>query len=331
MIQIDFNKDSDMPLYQQIVDRFTRNIRNGTLTAGYKLPTVRALSDTTGASRGTVKHAYDALEQLGLIKKQQGSGTFVCDLSENRTSSKKDEALNAIDALLDRMQELSFSTNDIRIFFELKLRERESMVRDVRIGAVDCSPEALSVIHRQISAISHTDVYEYLLQPVLDSPQTFNPGLDLYLTTKTHFELLSTKLSDSSELFPVVMSVPSSVVLEFARIPADTSVGIICASNRFAQIISKNCERYCTLEEQPYTVLFGSEELQSLLERVDQVILPPNYLRFCSSAEQKLLKHHRERTKNQPIIHRYEIEKSSLLYLERKIEELYEENRSLGQ
>ena len=331
MIQIDFNKDNDMPIYQQIVDRFTRNIKNGTLSAGYKLPTVRALSDITGASRGTVKHAYDALEHLGLIKKQQGSGTFVCDISENRTSSKKDEALTAIDTLLDRMQELSFSTNDIRIFFELKLRERESMVRDVRIGAVDCSPEALSVIRSQVSDMGHTDVYEYLLQPVLDSPKAFNPGMDLYLTTKTHFELLSPKLSESSELFPVVMSVPSPVVLEFARIPAVTTVGIICSSNRFAQIISKHCELYCTLNQPPDTALFGSDELESLLNSVDQLILPPNHLRFCSSAEQKLLKHHRERTKNKPIIHRYEIERSSLLYLERKIEELYKKNHSLGQ
>lgn len=328
MIQINLTNDSNIPIYQQIVERITKEIKSGTIPAGYKLPTVRALSDTIGASRGTVKHAYDTLEQLGLIEKHQGSGTFVCDLSDKQPTSKKEQALRAIDALLDQMLSLSFSMKDIRIFLDLKLQEREYMVQDVQIGAIDCSPEALSVIRDQISSIPHADVYEYLLNSVLNVSRPFNPGLDLYLTTHTHFHDLSPKIPSNHELFQIIMAVPSTTVLEFARITGNVQVGILCASERFAHIMSKNCSRYCLLQKPIKTSLFGNKKLDEFLESVDQLVLPPNHLRFCSSEEQKQIKEHQNRTGNIPIIHRYEIENSSLLYLERKIEAIYEANRN---
>ena len=306
-MQIILNEHSEVPIYQQIVDRVTRDIRGGILPAGYKLPTVRALADDTGASRGTVKHAYDTLEQLGLIKKTQGSGTFVCDLKGDAPTSTKEQALHAIDSLLDRMQELGFTMRDIRIFVELKLREREQMVRDVRVGAVDCSPEALSAIRDQVSALAHADVYEYLLQTVLEAPQKFSPGLDLFLTTRTHYEELGRKMAPGQRLIQVVMAVPSATVMELARIPGDARVGILCQSERFAQIVRRNCERYCLLEQPPRVMLFGSDGLERFLTETDRLILPPNHLRFCTAGEQALLQEHKARPGSDAVIHRYEI------------------------
>jgi hypothetical protein len=61
-----------------------------------------------------------------------------------------------------KMQELSFSLNDIRIFLDLKLWEREEQVQHVMVAAVDCNPEALSVMCGQIAELPHTEVSTYL-------------------------------------------------------------------------------------------------------------------------------------------------------------------------
>lgn len=321
------NTASDMPIYQQIVDSIVHDIRTGKLPPEYQLPTVRQLSETCGASQGTVKHAYDTLEQLGLIEKTQGRGTFVCDIHGDKPAGKKEQALEAIDKLLDHMQELEFPLRDIRIFVDLKLREREQMFRNVRVGAVDCSPEALSVMCRQISELAHVDVYEYHLRQVLDDPQRFNPGLDLIVTTPTHYHQLSEKMLPDKEPVRLVMAIASPTVLALARLQPDCRVGIVCASERFSGVILRAMEQFCNLQTPPRIAYFGdTAAIEALLTDTDQLILPPHYLQFCSGAEQTLISSFSERSV--PIEYQYQVERGSLLYLEEQASKIYQENRN---
>jgi DNA-binding transcriptional regulator YhcF (GntR family) len=149
---------SRIPIYRQIVDRIARDISLGILPPGCQLPTVRLLAGRSSISHGTIKHAYDMLEREGLIKKSRGSGTFVAFPKEIERGGAKVKALAAIDQLLDEMEQLAFSPKDIRIFMDLKLREREEQIRQVTVAAVDCSPEPLSVMYRQILDLPHTEV-----------------------------------------------------------------------------------------------------------------------------------------------------------------------------
>ena len=62
----------EIPIYRQLVDRIRADIRTEQLPAGAQLPTVRELADRLGLARGTIKRAYDELEQSGLVEKVQG-------------------------------------------------------------------------------------------------------------------------------------------------------------------------------------------------------------------------------------------------------------------
>lgn len=324
-IQVD--PTSEVPIYQQLVNCILHDIRTGELPAQFQLPTVRQLSEECGASQGTVKHAYDTLEQLGLIEKTQGRGTFVCDIRADKPAGKKEQALEAIDHLLDRMEELDFPLRDIRIFLDLKLREREQMFRNVRIGAVDCSPEALTVMSRQISELPHVDVYEFHLHQVLDDPQRFNPGLDLIVTTPTHYHQLSEKMLPDKEPVRLVMAIASPTVLALARIPPETALGIVCASERFSGVIVRAVEQFCSLQAPPRIAYFGdTPAIETLLANSDQLILPPQYLQFCSGKEQELISAFAEHTA--PIQYQYQVERGSLLYLEEQANKIYQSNRT---
>lgn len=65
------------PAYQQIADDIRQRILDGELQAGDKLPTESDLMAEYGVSRIVVRNATNVLQSEGLIKKQQGSGTFV--------------------------------------------------------------------------------------------------------------------------------------------------------------------------------------------------------------------------------------------------------------
>lgn len=71
------NKNSGLPLYQQIVEHFQAGILRGDLQPGTKLPTEHELSVTLGVSRGTARQAFRDLKRAGLLERRAKLGTFV--------------------------------------------------------------------------------------------------------------------------------------------------------------------------------------------------------------------------------------------------------------
>ena len=76
-MRIPINRQSPMPLYQQISSFIREQIKSGTLTTGSRLPATRDLAVSLGVGRLTVANAYADLQSKGLITGQPGSGTFI--------------------------------------------------------------------------------------------------------------------------------------------------------------------------------------------------------------------------------------------------------------
>jgi hypothetical protein len=235
----------------------------------------------------------------------------------------------AIDRLLDEMEQLAFSPKDVRIFLDLKLREREEQVRQVIVAAVDCSLEALSVMYRQILELPHTEVYKYLLDEVLETPKPFDPLADLVVTTPTHSEDLSRKMLYGREPTRLVMAIATGTALELAAIPPDTRLGIASASRRFAQVMLRACGEYGKLIHPVQVAYFGEgDSLARMIRKCNRLLLPPNYDLFSTPVETLILKSVEE--SHQPIRYRYQVERGSLLYLEEQINRIYKTNQGMG-
>ena len=290
-MQMSITEESGVPIYQQIVDDISARIQSGSLLPGQQLPTVRELASQTGVSRGTIKHAYDCLGQLGLVDMTQGRGTFIRG-PQSWDMSAKDQAMTAIDQMLDKLEQLSFTAQEMRIFFDLKLREREDDYLSIQVGVVDCSPESLAVICRQLSVLPRVEVQRFLLEDVLESPQLLRGNLDLVVTTATHFAALEDKVPGRTKLMRVVLSVASGTVLALGRLAGAKEAGIACKSLSYANIIRKSCGQFSQLDRMPDVYLLGSaQELEEYLSRKEILILPSGYHPSASSKEAKALEH----------------------------------------
>jgi GntR family phosphonate transport system transcriptional regulator len=64
-------------LWRQIADQIRQAISAGTLGADGRLPTEMALSERFGVNRHTLRSAIAALVQEGVLRAEQGRGTFV--------------------------------------------------------------------------------------------------------------------------------------------------------------------------------------------------------------------------------------------------------------
>ena len=67
------------PLWHQLAEALRARIASGEWPAGHKIPPEDQLGDTFAVSRITVRHAVQTLEAEGLLRRDQGRGTFVRD------------------------------------------------------------------------------------------------------------------------------------------------------------------------------------------------------------------------------------------------------------
>jgi DNA-binding transcriptional regulator YhcF (GntR family) len=80
-LRVEIDRSSTTPPYEQIVAQVRREVERGTLAAGTRLPTVRALAERTGLVPNTVAKAYRELEAAGVLEGRGRAGTFVASRS----------------------------------------------------------------------------------------------------------------------------------------------------------------------------------------------------------------------------------------------------------
>ena len=76
-MRIPLDRQSHIPLYQQIKTHLQQGILSGSLAPETRLPASRQLARDLGVNRITVETAYSELEADGLIFSRVGSGTYV--------------------------------------------------------------------------------------------------------------------------------------------------------------------------------------------------------------------------------------------------------------
>lgn len=81
------NSESAEPLYRQLADKLKKEMDDGILLAGSKLPTENELVETYKVSRVTVRKALDSLTQQGYLERRSGKGTFVAEKKIQRELS----------------------------------------------------------------------------------------------------------------------------------------------------------------------------------------------------------------------------------------------------
>jgi GntR family transcriptional regulator len=71
------DRDSPIPFYFQLAELLEDEIASGRWDVGRRMPSEPDLCDHYGVSRTTVRQALSRLEQVGLVTRSKGRGTFV--------------------------------------------------------------------------------------------------------------------------------------------------------------------------------------------------------------------------------------------------------------
>jgi DNA-binding transcriptional regulator YhcF (GntR family) len=113
---------ASVPPFEQLRRQVVDGVADGSLVAGTRLPTVRALADELGLAVNTVAKTYRALEADHLIETRGRAGTFVSATGDPATREAKLAAI----AYADRVHHLGLDDSDALALVEAALRARRS-------------------------------------------------------------------------------------------------------------------------------------------------------------------------------------------------------------
>jgi GntR family transcriptional regulator/MocR family aminotransferase len=130
ILQVD--RLSDIPVYIQIARKMIQAIQRGTLSAGVKLPSTRALADMLQIHRKTAVAAYQEVDAQGWIEILPNKGTFV---------SKKSLVLKAESLLTAQAKEPTYPQKAGFAFQESMLLDRQLHIRPSNLAFTDGLPD----------------------------------------------------------------------------------------------------------------------------------------------------------------------------------------------
>ncbi len=115
-MKIQIDKESRLPIHDQIKSQITGLIHAGKLKAGDQLPTMRALSIELAVNFNTVAHAYRALDAERVIITRRGEGTFVAEVPTGAEMRRlRHKKLREIArALFDEAERLGYTLEEVR-------------------------------------------------------------------------------------------------------------------------------------------------------------------------------------------------------------------------
>lgn len=87
---------SGVPIYVQIREQVLGAIGAGLLRPGEQMPTMRQMAVALAVDLNTVRHAYDELERMGVLRLERGRGSFVAEPPAPVEGSARLEAADRI-------------------------------------------------------------------------------------------------------------------------------------------------------------------------------------------------------------------------------------------
>lgn len=110
---MEWNINSNAPIYTQLVEQLTLRIVTTEYIPGQRLQSVRELAMEAGVNPNTMQRALSELEREGLVFSLRTSGRFVTEDTKMIEDAKKHLAAEQVESFLKAMNRLGFDQEEI--------------------------------------------------------------------------------------------------------------------------------------------------------------------------------------------------------------------------
>lgn len=236
MFRYSINPDSAVPIYRQLADQINARIRSGAIPSDTQLPTVREMADRLHLSCGTVKRAYDRLQEMGDIEMTRRRGTFV-KYARVDQDSRKMQAMTAIDRMIKQLCDLNFSPAEIEIFLKLKMRDWGLKWSGIHIAVVTQYTELAAALEGQLRQIGNVQVSVCSLKQLREYPYSIDEQADVILASVEDAPKIAPILPDGDKLLRVAFELRPESAFALARC-GEGRLGVLCEDEAFLHLVA---------------------------------------------------------------------------------------------
>ncbi len=267
------------PYYVQLMSIFREKIRSGEV-GGRRLPPIRQVSREYGVSVNTVLRAYEGLRREGIIAGSVGRGTFVVTTREELRHQNREFLLQkTIEHALEEALALEFTmeefVGEVRRFVD---RKRE-MMHQVKLVFIECNTEQMLYFTDHLELDPHIHRTPLLLESLRRDGDASRliAGSDIVVTSFYHLDEVQQRVGSLG--VPVVginLEPETGTIIKVAKIPQDSTVGIVTTSEEFGDIIREVLDhlglRFAGVLS---TSAKSDEEVRRVVSRCDAVLVSP--------------------------------------------------------
>ncbi len=120
---MNWNFQSDRPIYVQLKEQIKLMIVSGTYPAGYKIPPVRDMASDASVNPNTLQKALSELEREGLVRTQRTSGRYVTEDETMIAKAKNELAMEQIEMFFKKLVGMGYSKEEILALVESRFKE----------------------------------------------------------------------------------------------------------------------------------------------------------------------------------------------------------------
>ncbi len=179
---IDLVASADVPLYRQLAEALRYRISSGALPAGERLPTLREGAERWGINLHTVRKAYHALQDAGLVEVERPLGTFVSLRAMPHGAPGRDATIRRF-------------LTDLRERFSVGETEAVELVREIALHDAPPPPVHVLECSRTLSRSLADQIRRRLGGDVRSHELDVLPNVDPGKVVATHFHMNEVRAS----------------------------------------------------------------------------------------------------------------------------------------
>jgi GntR family transcriptional regulator len=270
-MKVSINRESPIPLHDQLVTQISLLIAAGVLAPGQRLPSVRDLAGRLDVHRNTVMAVYNTLESYGVVTIKAGSGVRVLEARGRSTSDGWREGValrHMASQFIAEAREAGNSDAAIREAFELALVPTPMR----RIVVVDPHPDFHALYRHELSAVFNFPIETWTIEQVrAEGAESLEDAA--LLTSMYHLAPLRDVVGAERRVVVFSVDAGESLLARVRALPAGQTVGLVTVSETLLRMAK---EIIAGLRGEDLLLLEASpddpDRLKSVLKLSDMVL-----------------------------------------------------------
>jgi DNA-binding transcriptional regulator YhcF (GntR family) len=285
-------------------------IREGVYPEGSRLSTVRELAAELRVNKNTVARAYQSLKKKGYLELVRGSGAFVRrrePIPENGNGHWEEQ----VERIVEDAKRRAMNREDLLRVLRQSV-DRVYWQDNLRLAFIECNDEDIQSMTAELRTATGHPLSGILLSDFSARPQEIATQFDLIVTTFFHLSQVTSALEPTAQQIVGVNVIPNhDALLNITRLKMPV-IGLVCAMPSVVDTLTHIIQTYHPKATVIPALIDDRTRLDTLFEKADAIVVTRGFAQKLLTLKPKV-----------PVIPvEFSIEKQSIDFLERRIQEL---------